>query len=258
MLTTATEACTADYKFTGKERDTETLLDNFGARYNSSSLGRYMTADWAAKPISVPYANFGDPRTLNLYSYGGNNSVSFRDRDGHCVDGVTTVVCVVVVAAAVATIAGAIFQAHKFFTQTVPQQQQESKTYVNDILNPNVNPDARQARHVETLTNTVVEGVKTAAAVNAAANSVGGVALGVAGAEGAVVAKTAGAMQEVTTDAVKRTSENVSDALKKGSEQDPGQNQKQQQEPLPGTTAGSPVNQNACGSNCPSPGSAPQ
>jgi hypothetical protein len=31
----------ACYKFTGKERDSESGLDNFGARYNSSSMGRF-------------------------------------------------------------------------------------------------------------------------------------------------------------------------------------------------------------------------
>src|SRR5450755_4537505 len=32
-------------KFTGKERDTESGLDNFGKRYNASSLGRFMSPD---------------------------------------------------------------------------------------------------------------------------------------------------------------------------------------------------------------------
>jgi len=31
------------YKFTGEERDTESGLDNFGARYDASSMGRFMT-----------------------------------------------------------------------------------------------------------------------------------------------------------------------------------------------------------------------
>jgi RHS repeat-associated protein len=35
------------YKFTGKERDTETGLDNFGARYYGSNMGRFMTPDWS-------------------------------------------------------------------------------------------------------------------------------------------------------------------------------------------------------------------
>jgi RHS repeat-associated protein len=74
------------YKFTGKERDAESGLDNFGARYDASSLGRFMTPDWAAKPTTVPYALFGDPQTLNLYAYVRNNPVSRADLDGHCAD----------------------------------------------------------------------------------------------------------------------------------------------------------------------------
>lgn len=71
------------YKFTGKERDSESGLDNFGARYDSSSLGRFMTPDWAARPTAVPYAVFGDPQSLNLYGYVRNDPVSRADLDGH-------------------------------------------------------------------------------------------------------------------------------------------------------------------------------
>ncbi|MBZ5512183.1 MAG: RHS repeat-associated core domain-containing protein [Acidobacteriia bacterium] len=69
--------------FTGKERDSESGLDEFGARYYSSSMGRFMTPDWAAKPTSVPYANFGNPQSLNLYSYVENNPTTTGDPDGH-------------------------------------------------------------------------------------------------------------------------------------------------------------------------------
>src|SRR5206468_3395959 len=68
----------------GKERDSESGLDEFGARYYGSSLGRFMTPDWAAKPITVPYAVFGDPQTLNLYGYVENSPVDRVDADGHC------------------------------------------------------------------------------------------------------------------------------------------------------------------------------
>jgi len=56
----------------------------FGARYYSSPVGRFMTPDWAAKPTSVPYANFGNPQSLNLYSYVENNPTTTGDPDGHC------------------------------------------------------------------------------------------------------------------------------------------------------------------------------
>jgi RHS repeat-associated protein len=52
---------------TGKERDTESGNDYFGARYYSSSMGRFMSPDWSAQVEPVPYAKLGDPQTLNLY-----------------------------------------------------------------------------------------------------------------------------------------------------------------------------------------------
>src|SRR5205823_1175784 len=64
------------YLFTGKERDPETGLDYFGARYYSNGLGRFITPDWAAKATGVPYADFGDPQSLNLYSYVRNNPLA--------------------------------------------------------------------------------------------------------------------------------------------------------------------------------------
>ncbi|WP_263377299.1 DUF4329 domain-containing protein [Granulicella paludicola] len=71
------------YKFTGKERDAESGLDYFGARYYGSSMGRWMSPDWAAKAEPVPYAKLGDPQSLNLYQYVGNNPLSRADADGH-------------------------------------------------------------------------------------------------------------------------------------------------------------------------------
>ena len=58
-----------EHHFTGKERDTESGLDYFKARYLTSDLGRFMTADWASKPTAVPYADFGNPQSLDLYVY---------------------------------------------------------------------------------------------------------------------------------------------------------------------------------------------
>ena len=66
-------------------RDAETNLDYFGARYYSSGMGHWMTPDWDAKPATVPYANFGDPQTLNLYAMVSGNPVSKQDPDGHLI-----------------------------------------------------------------------------------------------------------------------------------------------------------------------------
>jgi len=71
------------YKFTGKERDSESALDNFGARYYMSSLGRFLRPD-------DPNADqdSSDPGSWNLYTYVRNNPLRFTDADGRaCVQG---------------------------------------------------------------------------------------------------------------------------------------------------------------------------
>jgi hypothetical protein len=47
---------------TGKERDPESGLDNFGARYDSSSMGRFMSPD----PLYIEAHRLADPQRLNL------------------------------------------------------------------------------------------------------------------------------------------------------------------------------------------------
>jgi len=74
------------YKFTGKERDAESGLDSFGKRYYASTMGRWMSPDLddlSDDPGPVPYADFRDPQTLNLYSYVRNNPLNRIDPDGH-------------------------------------------------------------------------------------------------------------------------------------------------------------------------------
>ncbi len=71
-------------RYTGKERDTESGNDYFGARYYSSAMGRFMSPDWSAKIAPVPYAKLENPQTLNLYAYVLNNPLGKADADGHC------------------------------------------------------------------------------------------------------------------------------------------------------------------------------
>jgi RHS repeat-associated protein len=61
--------------FTGKEHDNESGLNNFGARYNSSQYGRFMSPD----PLG---GKLIDPQTLNKYSYTRNNPINLTDPTG--------------------------------------------------------------------------------------------------------------------------------------------------------------------------------
>ena len=66
-----------NYKFTGKERDSESNFDYFGARYYSSTLGRFPTAD----PVPIS-RQLTDPQTLNKYSYTFNRPTVLIDPNG--------------------------------------------------------------------------------------------------------------------------------------------------------------------------------
>ncbi len=83
----------SEQHFTGKERDTESGLDYFGARYYASIMGRFMSPDWSTKIEPVPYSKLDNPQTLNLYAYVGNNPLSLTDSDGHQDDAGDHVVC---------------------------------------------------------------------------------------------------------------------------------------------------------------------
>jgi RHS repeat-associated protein len=78
-----TSTCSQNYKFEGKERDTETGNDEFGARYYTNRFGRWLSADWSAIPVAVPYATLANPQTLNLYSMVEDDPETSADLDGH-------------------------------------------------------------------------------------------------------------------------------------------------------------------------------
>ncbi len=69
--------------FTGKEHDSESGNDYFGARYFASSMAPFLTPDWSAKVEPVPYSKLDDPQSLNLYAYVENEPIVLVDADGH-------------------------------------------------------------------------------------------------------------------------------------------------------------------------------
>jgi len=74
--------CTAadtTHKFTGKERDSESGLDNFGARYDSSQYGRFMSAD-PDNESGMDHPEY--PQSWNGYAYVRNNPLNLTDPDG--------------------------------------------------------------------------------------------------------------------------------------------------------------------------------
>lgn len=73
-----------EHHYTGKERDTESGLDYFGARYYSSNMGRWMSPD-------APFADQhpDNPQSWNMYSYTRNNPLSAVDPDGRAVEVLT-------------------------------------------------------------------------------------------------------------------------------------------------------------------------
>jgi RHS repeat-associated protein len=62
-------------KFTGKERDGESGLDYFLARYYSSAQGRFTSVD----PLFLELRRLRDPQQLNLYAYTRGNPLKFVD-----------------------------------------------------------------------------------------------------------------------------------------------------------------------------------
>ena len=76
---TATRIDGPTQKFTGQERDGESGLDYFGARYYSGAGGRFTSPDL----VNVTWKRLLDPgNTLNKYIYAANNPLLYVDPNG--------------------------------------------------------------------------------------------------------------------------------------------------------------------------------
>jgi RHS repeat-associated protein len=74
---------------TGKERDIETGLDYFGARYYGSNMGRFTSPD----PMVLMPQKLGDPQQWNMYSYVRNTPLSLMDPTGMYICGASKKEC---------------------------------------------------------------------------------------------------------------------------------------------------------------------
>jgi RHS repeat-associated protein len=64
-----------DYTYTGKERDEDTELLYYEARYYNSNIGRFISIDpWSG--------DITDPQSLNKYAYVRNNPLKYVDPEG--------------------------------------------------------------------------------------------------------------------------------------------------------------------------------
>jgi len=68
-------------EFTGKERDAESGLDYFGARYYGSALGRFTSPD----PLFFQKEMLEDPQRWNLYAYVRNSPLVLSDPTGEAI-----------------------------------------------------------------------------------------------------------------------------------------------------------------------------
>jgi RHS repeat-associated protein len=69
-------------KFSGKERESKSELDYFGARYYDHLKYRFISVD----PVINKEEALGNPQLWNLYAYCGNNPITNIDPDGRKFD----------------------------------------------------------------------------------------------------------------------------------------------------------------------------
>ncbi len=78
-----------DFTYTGQRNLADIGLMDYKARFYSPYINRFLQPDGIIPDLA-------DPQSLNRFSYTLNNPINHNDPTGHCIDGVTTLVCVVV------------------------------------------------------------------------------------------------------------------------------------------------------------------
>jgi RHS repeat-associated protein len=147
------------YQFTGKERDSESGNDYFGARHYSSSFGRFMQPD--PSPMGIAMA---DPQSWNLYSYVRNRPTRSVDVGGNW----ATDIHAQIVTYALQGYASAGELAELVHRQYVMDADQSSEhQYMHAMSNGNANQSAADASNL--MWNFVAQNLQ-----DAKANVIGG------------------------------------------------------------------------------------
>ena len=163
---------------TGKERDQETGLDYFGARYLSAAQGRWTIPDWSQMPEPVPFADFADPQTLNLYAYVRDNPLGRSDVDGHCPP------CVVAAVVGGGVTVGVVaYEVHHFYKKSKERLEQAEARQDQALRNGGPQEDLRAVdkAQFQNYADGVKLAIKQVGASGQPAESPGGVAIETAG-----------------------------------------------------------------------------
>jgi len=78
---------TTDYRYTSQRQEEEIGLYFYKSRFYDPYLNRFLSPDTI---ISEP----SNPLAYDRYAYAYNNPIRYRDSSGHCIDGITTAVCI--------------------------------------------------------------------------------------------------------------------------------------------------------------------
>jgi len=98
--TRGTGSSTTDYRYTGQREEEEIGLYFFKARFYDAALGRFVQPD----TILPDPAN---AKSFDRFAYVENNPISNADSSGHCIDGITTIPCLVAIIAIAGVSGGA-------------------------------------------------------------------------------------------------------------------------------------------------------
>jgi RHS repeat-associated protein len=178
-----------EHHFTNQDRDIESNLDYFPARYYNSNLGRFMTPDWSEEPDSVPHADYTKPQSLNLYSYVFNNPLTSTDADGHdCSDNTE------IITARSADIDGGSYvhtssgtpcsQSNTGVVTQITSSLQQASQIAQHLTQEALNY-LNAPRDATCLAASAAQGAATGAAAGGAAGAAGGAGLGLATTGGA-------------------------------------------------------------------------